>query len=414
MVSIRTLPLLLAYLRAILTGEGALTPTEALSDEVDWPSLVDFAVAHRVAPLLYHSLVSAGPPRLPEPALDRLRQHVRTAARHGLLLTGELLRFLGRLEAQGIPAVPFKGPALASLLYGDPALRQYDDLDILLRREDLPTAESLLASLGYQPQEPSSCLTPRRARAIRPRNPHLTFILACGDARVGVELHSNVVAGEVPFHANLDDIWERCRTVNFAGEEVATLSPEDLLLLLCVHGAKHYWDRLQWLCDVAQLVKTQPAMDWSRAWQEATTAGAQRRLSLGLLLANQLLAAPLPDEVEQKIRRDRPAARAATQIMNRLLAGVPADFESWEMMVFHSRLLERLPDRLSFCLWASLTPGPPEWSLVSLPDRLFPLYYLLRPLRLAAKHIGRSARGRQRSTEHIGHGEGAVGEGGGS
>jgi hypothetical protein len=56
-----------------------------------------------------------------------------------------------------------------------------------------------------------------------------------------------------------------------------------------------------------------------------------------------------------------------------------------EAFLFHFRIWDRLRDRAAFCFLRAgrlLSPTPLEWELVGLPDCLFPLYYLLRPVRL--------------------------------
>lgn len=142
---------LVRCLRAFLAAQGTPPLAPPLEEAADWNSLIQLAAFHRVAPLLYKRLRNTCPQVVPASVLTDLEAYVRSVAIRSLLLTGELVRLLKRLEAQGIPAISFKGPALASLLYGDPALRHFDDLDILVRQEDYASAKRLLLSLGYQP-----------------------------------------------------------------------------------------------------------------------------------------------------------------------------------------------------------------------------------------------------------------------
>ena len=167
---------LIRCLRAFLAVEGG-PPFDGVIEEekVDWNFLLQLASWHKVTPLLYRSLQAA-----PEPVLIRLKTYVRSALVHSLLLTGELLRLLKRFEAQGIPAIPLKGPALASFLYGDMALRQSVDIDILLRQEYIPAARRLLLSLGYQPEYQ---LTRRQEKAYQQHQIEESFTLARGDTK---------------------------------------------------------------------------------------------------------------------------------------------------------------------------------------------------------------------------------------
>ena len=307
--SVSTRQFLIRCLRAFLAVEGTPPLSAPLEAEVDWNLLLQLAARHRVMPLLYRSLRRAPSHAVPEPVLTQIEAQVRAAAGHTLLLTGELLRLLKRFEAQGIPAIPWKGPALAVCLYGDLALRQFDDLDILLHQEDLPAAKTLLLCLGYQPLYP--LLTRRQERIYLRDKYHDNFTLARGDTRISVELHWDIMPENSPFRAGFKGIWERCEPLSLASATVATLSPEDLLLFLCVHGARHSWLRLQWLCDVAQLVRRHATMDWGKVMEQAKTSSGQQMLFLGLFLANDILGTPIPRELEQKIEHDPLTERLA-------------------------------------------------------------------------------------------------------
>ena len=72
--------------------------------------------------------------------------------------------------------------------------------------------------------------------------------------------------------------WESLRTVTLAGRRVHTLAPEPLLLFLCSHGAKHMFERLGWICDVARFLIVTPDLDWPAILTAARHARALRQL----------------------------------------------------------------------------------------------------------------------------------------
>ena len=47
---------------------------------------------------------------------------------------------------------------------------------------------------------------------------------------------------------------------------------------------------------------------------------------------------------------------------------------------------ERLADRLRYCVHTAMSQTAEDWELVPLPRHFFPLYYLLRLVRLTGKH----------------------------
>lgn len=368
---------LVGALRAHLTGNK--TPSATLPAEaVDWDALVPLAEFHRVAPLLDRGLRDGGgTPIVPAAVRAELAAYTRSVSSRSLLLTGELVRLLKQLQAQGIPALPFKGPALAFLLYGDPALRHFDDLDLLVRRQDFAAARSVLLAIGCQPK--AQCAH------------HESFTLARGDSEIKIELHWNIVDEDFPMRLDIAGVWERCVAFSLASVQTTAFAPEDLLLFLCMHGAKHLWLRLQWLCDVAQLVRRHATLDWGRVVEQARIAGGQRALFLGIFLANDLLAAPLPPEIEQKVRHDRPTLKLAGLVKARLWYGPPAEvFRPWQRANFRLQLIDRGRDRFAYAprYWFNIliAPKSTDRDRVPLPKALSPLYYVLRPLRLAAKY----------------------------
>ena len=118
----------------------------AAAREVDWDALVRLARPHGMLPLVADALGEAGvaPPAV-RAALERA---LRDNLRRNVFLTAELFKLLALLEARGVPAVPYKGPALAALLYGNVGLRQFGDLDVLVRARDLGRAKELLLASG--------------------------------------------------------------------------------------------------------------------------------------------------------------------------------------------------------------------------------------------------------------------------
>ncbi len=322
---------LLACLRAYLIGEAAPQSGTPLN-EADWDAFIELAAFHRVAPLLQRSLRGAGP-HSPHPKLEA---YVRSASSRGLLLTGELLRLLKRWEAAGVQAIPFKGPALAATLYGDPALRHFDDLDVLVRAQDFPAAREAVLALGYRPSNLHSYSE--------------TFIQVRAGIEITLDLHWHFLIKPTvfPFSPFLEAVFARSESFTLGGQKVRTFSPEDLLLFLCVHGSKHLWLRLQWLCDVAQLLYTRPDLDWAQVMAQAKTSGGRGLLYLGLYLSNDLLGAPLPPDIKEIVRRDRATARLAKRVKHQLFEGMLDNNKPWTESIVALQFIDRPIDRITY------------------------------------------------------------------
>ncbi len=174
---------------------------------------------------------------------------------------------------------------------------------------------------------------------------------------------------------------------------VRTLCAEHLLLVLCTHGAKHCWERLGWICDVAELLRRTPGLDVCGLLDQARALGVERIVLLGLRLAAELLDAPLTDRVARRVRDDRTVRALAAHVRTTLFSRVPATSpDPWELRLFHLRARERWRDRLRYGARVALTPTAGDWAWLQLPDALYPLYYVTRSIRLVAKYGARLMR----------------------
>lgn len=370
----------LGCLRACLPGSDQ--PAPALPAAPDWELFLKLAAFHRVAPLLERALRLGRLPELPAPVHAGLENLVRANSTRGLLLTAELARLLKGWGVLGIQALPFKGPSLALQLYNDPTLRHYDDLDVFVRQADFPAARAHLVSLGYQPQPPEPG-----------EDFHETFKLPHPDRPLEVELHWSLLPENRTQRLAPETFWARCATVTVGGASALALAPEDLLLFLCLHGSKHGWNRLLWLCDVTQLLRHHPQLDWDSLLSRARQAQGWRMLLLGLFLARELLNAPLSPEIEQSLRREPAVARLAEPIKHRHYHGPVDTFvKPWQVGNFNAQLEDSSLGRFTDWLRRLVTPTVNDLNSVQLPRALYPVYYLIRPFRLLGKSGSMAAR----------------------
>lgn len=306
-----------------------------------------------------------------------------TVARRNLHQVRELLAVHGELEAAGVLAVPFKGPTLAMQLYGNLGLRQSHDIDFLVRRADLGRAAALLAARGYRP--PALLATRRGARFLEAVRHHR---FTRDDGAI-VELHWDFAPRHFPYPIDPDRVRSRLELVQLGGQLLPTVPRVELLFLLCAHGAKHGWIRLAWIRDVAQLVRVATDTDWDDILADARRRGALRMVLLGLLVAAELCDAPVPQEVLQRARSDITVASLAREVRDRLTVDPQREPTAAQLRRFQFRVRDRWRDRIRVFAVTALTPGPGEWEWVRLPDGFYPLYYVLRPVRLAIKHAAR-------------------------
>src|SRR5262249_1255026 len=121
-----------------------------VNDGVNWRYLQELAEQHGIRPLLLQSLKSVCWDAVPETTQLQLNYFNRIKIQQNLSIAGELLRLLGLFQQNGIPIAAFKGPVLAESVYGDLALREFSDLDIIVHEADVNEAENTLTSCGYR------------------------------------------------------------------------------------------------------------------------------------------------------------------------------------------------------------------------------------------------------------------------
>ena len=358
-----------------------------IRQEIDWTYLLRTAGRQGVAPLLYRSLNATE--GVPKDVLDRLRERFHANSRRNLFLSGKLLEILDALEEREIPALPYKGPVLATAAYGSLGLREFSDLDILLDDKDVLEAKAVLTSLGYQPRDH---MTGAQEAAFLRYERQYEF---AHDDGTMVELQWKVTPRYFLFPLDHEHVWERSVPTSLGGRTVQTFSPEDLLLVLCVHGSVHCWARLGWVCDVAELVRKSGEIDWERLVERASAFSGRRMLLLGLFLANQLLNVDLEPDILRQARVDKAVEALSEDVRERLLSEAPDPegiLEGSAFRGFHFRVIEGLRGKLRYCAHRVATPTLWERRLLPLPAVLFPLYRVLRPILLTGKFVSRLAK----------------------
>jgi hypothetical protein len=360
-----------------------------LEEDFDWDYLLENTLRHGMEPLLYWRLKSVAPEareNIPAEVWREIEQSFFYNAGKNLLLTRELLKILAALAEQNIDAVPYKGPLVTSAFYPNPALRQYCDLDIFVTRKTVLRARDVLRSLGFASEFQ---WTPAQERAHLHYEDEYVFHRAADD--LTVELHWEFNARRSGSMLDSKHLWHQREAVVLNGTTVHTFAAQDMLLVLCVHGYKHFWERLAWICDIAQIIKTRYSdIDWDALLLQAKSTGIERILYLGLALASDLLGAPLPAPVAALVRRDATTQKLAAQACGNLFPTAYRRPAPLEMLSYHASMRERWSDRIGMAVRAATTPTWKDWSAMPLPASLFPLYYVVRPLRLLTEaSIGR-------------------------
>jgi len=378
---------LLCAIGADATDAKPITLHRLIDAGLDWNRLLARARRHRVAPLLVDPLNALVPERVPADIRSLLSRKHRGTLRRGVHLTGQLVSILNRFEAAGVRSLPFKGPTLNALAYADLGLRQSIDLDILVAQADIQAATLALVELGFSPRLQVDAT---RDKAFFEFENAMAFRRTSDGCLV--ELHWALTPKYLPFLADPGQVWNSVTVAYPAGRAITTLAPEPLLLFLCVHGAKHSWESLCWVADIARLITRQPTLRWEQLLSDAAAGGSLRMLCVGLLLARNLFSVTLPEPVNQMLASD-PKGGAIAHTLAEALAGEDAPVMSYPARVlFHLQMRERTADKFRFLQHLALTPTVRDYELFRLPKPLTILYPPMRAVRLVLDYAGQGRR----------------------
>jgi hypothetical protein len=349
--------------------------------DIDWDYLITLASDQGLLPLLSAHVSARCDDIVSSHILDRLKSELFSNRQSNLYLLRELLRILKLFRAEGIKVLSFKGPILGELVYWDLGLRQAGDLDLLIAKDNFSRADELLRSAGYL-MEPQLTAAQQRSHL----SFHCEIQFAHHDRFSVVDLHWGITPKTFPLAISAEHLLSRSKTISVAGQAIETFANEDLLLYLCIHGAKHYWRRLEWVAAITELVRAGADLNWSLSVRRAREAKSERILCLALLLVENLFSVEAPQEVTELIKNQEALRQTAHVLSERLRRGNARPPSQIEMFRWNLQFMDRRRDAIKSLLRSVLVPTIADWQAISLPAFLHPLYYGFRPIRLLSKY----------------------------
>ncbi|MFC1597524.1 nucleotidyltransferase family protein, partial [Planctomycetota bacterium] len=270
------------------------------TDESEWEELLHQAGQHGLKPLLYRRLEQAAPiSDIPTTVFQDLRQTYLLSAKRNIRVYRELAAVLTSLREQDIPVIVLKGAHLAEVVYQNLALRPMADIDLLVHAGDLDPVQEWLLGAGYGP---------RRRPNVEVQRAYWHALHAFEKPNsASVDVHWTPVMLGGGFSVDVDGLWNRAQPASMNGVVTSVLACEDLLLHLCVHGGyQHAFGLgLRPVCDIAEtLFRYRDALNWAAIVQRTRLWGAQKCVYFGLRLSQELLDAPVPQDVLESLAPD--------------------------------------------------------------------------------------------------------------
>jgi len=359
-------------------GGSAAGIAKILGVELDWDLLLEIAEEHGMLGVLAIRLRELNFAGVPSSAREKLQTRLRSQNLFTLSMTAELFRILEDFSKCGIETLLVKGPLISVLAYGEPAVRSYVDLDLLVRHEQVLGATRRMIGLGFESDVPLSAIEAGKV-------PGEYLFKRPGTAQI-VELHTERTFRYYPRPMRLEDLFARQRRVPLDGREIPVLSLEDEFVLNSIHGAKHFWERLMWVADIAAIVARHPEIDWKKVRQSARDVGAERMLHVALQMAETVLGVSLPGSIADEVKQDAAAGKLCGQVVRWL------PYAGYAPPLLKERAIFRMGMRggglagVAYLLRLSLSPTEEDWVEGDEQRRSWLLDAMQRPWRLVRKY----------------------------
>lgn len=363
--------LLLCCVRHQFNTATSAEIADLLRNNLDWDAIIGKAVENNVFLLFYQSLKNTHPELIPPSIYDRLQVEAQKRIGRNLFLTKELLQLLDELAALDIQAIPFKGPIWATLAYGNMALRDFTDLDILVRPKDFPKAKKLLYDRGYHDKHSGTFETDiQQAPMLR------------HDGKVNIDLHFDLVSHDFYLRPNSESFFERLQTISIAGRTVATFSAENTLALGYIHGDKEDWNFLKRICDFVALIQTYPEANWQDILDLTGTNYSDRKFWLGIAIAQTYLQISLPKELAVHSKQFPELAELAKQHKQFVYYQLVEYSYISHVFSFLGKRETNIWSKVRYLMKIAVDVNEKDRETFALPSFLFFLYYPLRIIRL--------------------------------
>ena len=342
-----------------------------LSPTIDWDWVLHLSLAHGFFPLVYNALNSMNIPTVPDYVLKTLRQHYLINALKILGQTEEIVRIIKTMDEYGIQPLILKGSPLSLKINEDIVFRPSNDIDMLVDPLDFERAEQIIEQMGYKRYFPDFELTPRQLKAYFKQDHHFEYFHL--ERTTHVELHWRIRSFNVKNFPTASNLGTQKINIDYP---VPVMDNEYWLLFLMVHGFNHMWRRMRWLYDIKEFMKLN--IDWDRVIYQADISELRPILHQSLILANQLFNVPIPDRLEQAVANDQTAWKLAYTVMDKLTSSKFPSPPPYAALKKFNYLNLHWKNKLYYIL-SIFSPSEKEFKLITLPDILYPFYYLLKP-----------------------------------
>ena len=356
---------------------GTAAAAAALARVRDWPAAATLARRHEVSALFLRGLRTCPDLLAASGIASTLDAQIARAVERGLRQLGLLKQATDHLADAGIPCLVLKGLPLSQRVYGDPLVKASRDIDLLVPPHRFADAERVLRDQGLRRVVPDFRETAARLRWYERFEAHNVLV----GSGVTLDLHRRLFPNRHYFDESFDRLYANSASVRIGTTTFRVLDETDEFPYLMCHGARHYWESLRWLCDVAAMLSSMDPDRLGRAARSMERAGLEIVFSSTLRLYRRAFhvdAAPGTPTASNGMR-----TAFVAHVARRAWANHPTGRRRSRVDWTRKRLvglLLRSNARYVLHELASVWIGFRDWDRLRLPDWLFFLYLPLRPL----------------------------------
>jgi hypothetical protein len=288
----------------------------------------------------------------------------------------ELIKIKNIFMESNINCLLLKGLALELILHGSIGKRESRDIDLLMKVSDTKMADYMLLREGYTCIKPKFDLTDRQLSEFRKKYHEAEYYHP--EKNILIELHWRFTYDDFYYYD-----WENNEPyyIKLGAEEIRTLPPEEMFIYTVIHGAGHFFFRLKWLRDLEDFMPLLPEMDILYLTQRIKDSGFERIFKysaemLEIFMGKRDLYSYFPFLAETKI----PKAIIDYSVKIIKAGAVPERCIKIILTELYFSLLLRWNNKSVKNMFATIFINYTDWNRIKLPDRLFFLYYPLRPV----------------------------------
>lgn len=265
----------------------------------NWNDFYNLCEHNRVSPWIYKNLLKLDLTHfLPMVIQNQFIKSCQTIEERNKLRLENAKIFLTKFTESNIDVVILKGIGFAETIYGDPFYKRMNDVDILIKKNDLNKIWPIYEELKYFSMGELLGKSPRQYEDF---SHHLPPYFS-RDLNLMIGTHWELVTPMRGYQINYENLWKRVQPLNFYGIKLLQLSALDNLHHLCIHLSS-YKAGVREVMDIYNLIKFYEGKIEPRDFiKEVTDSGTINPVFYALSITNILRPSDFSKTILENLR----------------------------------------------------------------------------------------------------------------